>query len=114
MTNRELLNLPALALDSIDQQRRYLLRLEGVPMPCPACRQPVNVFDAARINVDAYDFGVTRYDFRCPGCSAELEQIIPLVAFGRCLWHWELKNSWLQEQFRKARAFDEQASAPGQ
>ena len=111
MTNRALLNLPEALLGALDKQRVFLLRVESVPMPCPACKKPINVFEAAGIDVDAYDFGTTRYEYRCPGCAAELEQMIPFIAGGHPLWLWQCKNGWLQEQLRKARAFDQQAPA---
>lgn len=97
MTNRELLRTPEQLLDELDRQRLYLLRVEGTPVSCPACKHSVNAFDAAAIDVDAYDFGVTKYAYRCPACGAELEQVVPFIAGFASLWHWELKRSWLQE-----------------
>jgi hypothetical protein len=107
MTNRELLQTPRELLSEVDRQRLFLLRTEGATVPCPACKKPANAFDAAGIDLDAYDFGHTRYGYRCPGCRAALEQVVPFLAGGGPLWHWQLKNSWLQEQLRKARAFDQ-------
>jgi hypothetical protein len=75
-------------------------------MPCPACKRAVNIFDAAGIDLDAYDFGVTEYTYHCPSCGARLEQVVPLFASGGSLWHWHLEDAWLQEQLRKAKAFD--------
>jgi hypothetical protein len=106
MTNRELLNTPETLLGEVDKQRLFLLRVEGTPVPCPACKKPVNVFDAAGIDLDAYDFGTTRHPCRCPDCGAELEQVVPLFPGGPNLWHWQLQDAWLQEQLRKAREFD--------
>jgi hypothetical protein len=107
MTNRELLQTPEQLLSQLDKQRLFLLRIEGTPMPCPACKWPVSAFEAAGIDLDAYDFGVTNYQYRCPGCGAQLEQVVPLFANGGTLWHWHLEDSWLREQLRKARAFDQ-------
>jgi hypothetical protein len=113
MTNRQLLTASREALSEVDRQRHFLLRVEGTSMPCPACRKLVNAFEAAGIDVDAYDFRQTRYEYHCPHCAAELEQVVPAIA-GRALWHWQLKHSWLQEQLRKARAFDRrQHDEPG-
>jgi hypothetical protein len=36
-----------------------LLHNEGDPQPGPTCKTPVNPFDAAGVDLDAYDFGVT-------------------------------------------------------
>src|SRR5271156_198900 len=103
MTNLEILRMLEPLLGALDRQRLFLLRVEGTPAPCPACKKPVNVFDAARIDVDAYDFGKAPTAYRCPACAAELEQVVPFVAVvGH--WHWKLKQSWLDEQLRKAKA----------
>jgi len=108
MTNREVLHTPEDLLGELDRQRRFLLRVEGTPAPCPACQTPVNAFDAAGIDLEAYDFGHTTYAYRCPACAAALEQVVPFLAGGGALWHWVLKPAWLQEQRRKARAFEPQ------
>lgn len=108
MTNREILKTPNHLLAEVDRQRLFLLRVESTPVPCPACKRPVNAFEAAGIDLDAYDFGNTHYKFRCPGCGAHLEQIVPFLAAGGALWHWHLKDSWLQDRLRKATAFDQQ------
>ena len=112
MTNHELLRTPDHLLGELGRQRRFLLRTEGTPLPCPACKEPVSYFQAAGIDPDAYDFGATRHDCRCPTCGAELEQVVPFIASGGASWYWQLKDSWLQEQLRKARLFDEQ-TRPG-
>jgi hypothetical protein len=108
MTNREILNTPKNLLAEVDRQRLFLLRVESTPVPCPACKRPVNAFEAAGIDLDDYDCGRTTYEYRCPGCGAELEQVVPFIATGGALWHWHLRDEWLQEQLRKARAFDSQ------
>src|SRR3954453_5392639 len=105
MTNREILKTPKDLLGEVDKQRLFLLRVESTPVPCPACKQPVNAFEAAGIDLDEYDFGNTRYEYRCPGCGAALEQVVPFIAGGGALWHWHLKDSWLQERLRRARGF---------
>jgi hypothetical protein len=53
MTNRELLKTPEQLLSELDRQRLFLLRTEGTPVPCPACKRPVTAFDAAGIDLDA-------------------------------------------------------------
>src|SRR5439155_2209738 len=98
---------PEHLLTQLDRQRLFVLRTEGTPIPCPACKKPISIFDAAGIDIDAYDFGKTPYAYRCPGCGAELEQVVPFIAIGNS-WNWRLKDSWLQEQLRKANAFDQQ------
>ena len=102
MTNRELLNTPKSLLSEVDRQRLFLLRVEGAAMPCPACKKPVNLFDAAGIAIDQYDFGKTHHAYRCPACGAELEQVVPVFSIGP-LWHWQLKDDWLQHQLAKAQ-----------
>jgi len=106
MTNREILKTPKEMLGEIDKQRLFLLRVEGTPVPCPACKRPVSAFEAAGVGPDAYDFGRTKYEYRCPACGAELEQVVPFVAAGGAPWHWHLKDAWLQERLRKAQEFD--------
>lgn len=64
MTNRELLKTPDSLLGQLDRQRLFLLRGESIAMPCPACKQPVNVCDAAGVDMDAYDSSATRYTCR--------------------------------------------------
>jgi hypothetical protein len=114
MSNRELLQTAKQLLSEVGKQRLFLLRVEGTPVPCPACKRLVNAFAAAGLDLDDYDFGHTRHEYRCPGCGAALEQVVPFFAGGGALWHWHLKDSWLQEQLRKARAFDErEQSDPG-
>jgi hypothetical protein len=108
MTNRELLQTPKELLGEVDKQRQYLLRVEGTPMPCPACKSVANAFDAAGIEVDAYDLGKTSYSYCCPACGAVLEQVLPVFPGGGQPWHWQLQQAWLQEQLAKARAFDKQ------
>jgi len=107
MTNREILKTPKELLGQVDRQRLFLLRVESTPVPCPACKRPANAFEAAGINLEDYDFGSTKYDYHCPGCGAELEQVVPFLASGGALWHWHLKDEWLQEQLRKAKTFDQ-------
>ncbi len=74
MTNSELLQAPEELLGELDRQRLFLLRVEGTPVPCPACQTPVNAFQAAGIGLDEYDGGTTRYDFHCPACGAEVDR----------------------------------------
>lgn len=117
MTNREILDTPKDVLREVDRQRHFLLRVEGTPVPCPACKRPVNAFEAAGIDIDDYDFGRTKYEYHCSGCGAALEQVVPFITAGLTLWHWHFKDSWLQDQLRKARAFDAQTQVgkqPGQ
>ena len=108
MTNREILKTSKHLLGEVDRQRLFLLRVESKPVPCLACKRPVNAFEAAGIDLDDYDFGHTPYEYRCPGCGAELEQVVPFFAGGGALWHWHLKDTWLQERLRKATAFEQQ------
>jgi hypothetical protein len=111
MTNRELLRTPPGLLDELGRQQLFVLRLELTPMPCPCCRAGLGALEAAGIDLDRFDFGVTKLEYRCPRCGAELEQVVPAFNAGP-LWHWELKPEWLRQQVEKARRFDEQARQP--
>jgi uncharacterized protein (UPF0212 family) len=95
-------------LNAVDKQRQFVLHVESTPVPCPACKKPINAFEAAGITLDDYDFRHTQYEYRCPACGAELEQIVPFLAAGGALWHWHLRDSWLQERLRKAQELDRQ------
>jgi endogenous inhibitor of DNA gyrase (YacG/DUF329 family) len=112
MTNSELLTTPRELLGALDRQRLFLLRVESQFMPCPACQKPVNAFAAAGITIDDYDFGETKYAYKCPHCHAELEQIVPFFCVGP-LWTWQLKQAWLNQQLAKARAVGDQTPAQG-
>lgn len=105
MTNREILNAPKETLSSLERQRQFLLRVNLTAMPCPACHTPLDALTAADVDVDDYDFGVTQLDYHCPSCHAELEHVVPFFAVGPG-WFWKLKDSWLQEQLQKAKAYD--------
>ena len=108
MTNREILQASPELLGEVDKQRLFVLRVESALVPCPACKRPVNAFEAAGIDLDDYDFGQTKYAYRCPGCAARLEQVVPFLPTGGGLWHWHLESAWLQEQLHKAKVFDHQ------
>ena len=105
MTNRELLKAKKETLGSTDRQRQHVLQIEMVQLPCPACQNGVNALQAAGVDVDEYDFGAKQREYHCPHCQAELELVVPFIAVGPG-WHWILKQSWLQEQLRKAKEFD--------
>lgn len=112
MTNRDLLQTPEQQLSELDRQRLYLLKVNGTPMPCPACAKPVNLFGAAGIDLDDYDFGQTLHQYHCPACGARLELVVPF-ALDDPLWHWQLEDNWLKDQLRKARKSDSQDPANG-
>lgn len=77
--------MPRSLLNEADKQRLFLLRVEGTPMLCPACKKPVNAFAAAGITIDNYDFGKAEHFYRCPSCAAEPEQVVPAFSLGP-LW----------------------------
>jgi hypothetical protein len=108
MTNRELLQTSPQLLDGLGKQRQFLLRVELTSMPCPCCRNGVNALEAAGTDVEQYDFSMPKVAFRCPHCTAELEQVVAAFTVA-ALWHWELQPEWLRQQLDKARRFDEQA-----
>ena len=97
MTNREILAHPGTFCPTSIVRSNSSLRVEGTPIPCPICTEPCSAFDAANIDIDAYDFGQTKLSFHCPTCGIELEQIVPFSAVGNS-WHWQVKSTWLQAQ----------------
>jgi uncharacterized protein with PIN domain len=107
MTNRELLQKPPELLDGLAKQRQFLLKVDPTTMPCPSCRNAVNALEASGTDIDQSDFSMTKVEYRCPHCGAELEQVVaPFIV--AALWHWELKPEWLRQQLDKARRFDQQ------
>ncbi len=106
MTNRELLDAPTKKLTQLERQRQFLLRVEMTPVPCPACQAPVDALTAAGVDIDDHDFGHTELSYRCPGCQAELEHVVPLFVAPGPGWVWTLKQSWLIERLRRAELYD--------
>ena len=72
MTNREILKTSKQVLTELERQRHFVLQVDGTPMPCPACQTKVNLFDAAGIDIDSYDFGTTKHAYRCPSCRRRI------------------------------------------
>ncbi len=105
MTNRELLRAPPEKLSPLDRQRRHVLAVESSPVPCPACKTPVDAIAAAGLDIEQYTFGPATPAYRCPHCGAVLDRVTPLVAFGPG-WHWGLNHPWLAERLSKARLYD--------
>jgi len=77
MTNREILKTPKDVLVEVDRQRLFLLRVESTPVPCPACKKPVNAFEAAGIDLDDYDFGHTKVRCSPRACKRSWQGAIP-------------------------------------
>lgn len=107
MTNRELLQAAKETLNAVDRQRQYVLQIERTPVPCPACKKPVDAITASGMEVDHYDFAVTRREFQCPHCQAELEQVVPFFFAAGPGWFWQLKDSWLEKKLQQASAWEE-------
>jgi endogenous inhibitor of DNA gyrase (YacG/DUF329 family) len=104
VTNRELLCAPRDRLSPADRQRQHVLRTETAPVPCPACKTPVDAVTAAGLDVDRYPFNPTAPSYKCPHCGAALEQLVPLAGPGPG-WHWELESDWLADRLRKAALY---------
>jgi hypothetical protein len=87
MTNRELLRYTGSdqLLTELDRQRRYLLRAESAPMPCPRCDHPSRTWVAAGVDVDDYSMDAG-HTYHCPGCGVELRY--QLGMFGGARW-WD-------------------------
>jgi hypothetical protein len=109
VTNRELLNAPRESLSPVERQKQFILRVQRTPSSCPACRELVDALTASGLDVDRFEFGVETPPFRCPHCSAVLEQVVPLVAAGS-LWHWQVNHDWLKDMLHKARLHEKSHS----
>jgi hypothetical protein len=91
-TNTELLNMSdaeAKLLTAIERQRRFIMRIQAMRQPCPNCGHPQDVFEAAGIPMDDYDFGVTNHSFRCVSCKRQMEHCVPFISHGSP-WYWTL------------------------
>jgi hypothetical protein len=104
MTNRELLRTPNENLSELDRQTKFLLQKEMTAVPCPVCKKPLDALTAAGIDIDQYDATRTKDQYRCPDCQAELELVVPFVAFGPG-WHWQPRHEWLTAMLDKARLY---------
>src|SRR5262245_9335849 len=107
MTNRELLMTPKEQLSQAERQKQYILRIELTPVPCPACRKPVDALAAPGTDIDAYDFGQSPREYRCPTCGAGLELVVPFIATGGRGWHWQPQQHWLAERLHKAKLYEQ-------
>jgi hypothetical protein len=107
MTNREMLKTPKEQLSQAERQKLHVLRTELTPVPCPACRQPVDALAASDTDLDQYDFGRTQRSYRCPHCTAGLELVVPFISTGGPGWHWILSHDWLAERLHRARLYDQ-------
>ena len=105
MTNKELLAIPKDQLNQSDQQRQHTLLLASLEQSCPACQALVNVFTAAGIDINNFDFGKTQSSLICPYCNAHLEYVVSVISLGSP-WRWELRQPWLREQLEKAKVWD--------
>lgn len=109
--NSDLLKLPHEVLGEIERQMVYLIRIDLNANPCPVCKKMLNFFEAAGITIDDYDGGSTKYQCRCPSCTAPLTQVIPFYPYGNGGWFWDTDPVFLQQIVDKARKFDEQEKA---
>ena len=69
MTNREILRASGAVLSEVDRQRQYVLRVLLVSAPCPARGWGLSYLDAARIDIDEYEYdcdGASRHACACP------------------------------------------------
>jgi hypothetical protein len=73
---------PPERLSPLDRQRRHELAVESAPVPCPACKTPVDAITAAGLDVDEYAFDARTPGYRFPHCGAVLDRTTPLVASG--------------------------------
>ena len=91
MTNQELLNAAPSTLSGLDKQRRYVLKMATLPMPCPACLTPNTEVDALGGDIEAYDFGHAHPEkpFHCKQCHRELRLTVPFIGTN----FWRLAKS---------------------
>jgi hypothetical protein len=92
MTNEQILKTQDSLLTTIERQKKFLLGLALRKMPCPVCANRCDQFEAARITIDEYPFGVEEPVFRCTNvdCGIALMKVIPL--FGGPAWGWIVKR----------------------
>lgn len=94
MTNTELLNSPLAnrLLDSVEQQKRFILKQAAEKLPCPNCGAKQNQFEAASVAVDDFDLSKpsNNYTFTCISCKRELKEAVPMFRAGHIAWHWML------------------------
>jgi hypothetical protein len=107
VTDRELPSAPEGLLGAVDRQRRFVLRAELAPVPCPACLVPVDAPAASRADVDGFDFGPRRRDYLRPYRLAGPGRVAPSLCVGPG-WYWELNHDWLAGRLARARACDEE------
>jgi hypothetical protein len=112
VTNRELLRTQPQRLTPLDRQRLHVLAVESTPVPCPACRRPVDAIAAAGLDVDQYTFDARTPSYRCPHCQAVLDRVTPLIALGPG-WNWQINHDWIAERLEKARLYDRDHGRPG-
>src|SRR5262245_60244473 len=94
MTNRELLRAPRHALTPAERQRLHLIRQFGTVLPGPACGRRIDGFEAAHLDIDDYDFGVTEHVYVCR-CGVALKRVVQAVTTDPTDtgWRWELLES---------------------
>lgn len=80
----------AALLTGLERQRRFVLRMDSSRLPCPNCGAQQNVFEAAGIHINDYDFANPPKTFHCMGCKRELRHDVPLFHSGPALWLWGL------------------------
>jgi hypothetical protein len=80
MRNHELITYEG-PLTGLEGQRRFLLRALSVPMPCAVCNTPINVFEAAGIDIDDYDLNGANYEYECPHCGEPLKDEMTLAGY---------------------------------
>lgn len=92
MTNEEILKAPEALLTTIEKQKRFLLRLALIKVPCPVCGHAVNQLEAAGIGLEDYPFDDKKLDFRCrnPACGVPLREVVPWMG-GASPWYWMRK-----------------------
>lgn len=90
LTNQQILDTPKGLLTSIDKQKKFCIQMGLMHSPCPNCKTLQNVFEAARISINDYTFGVDDLQYICvnEGCKRKLLHHVPM--FGPGIWYWGL------------------------
>lgn len=68
--------------EGLRKQREFLDAQHAMQQPCWACGGLSNQTEALTRQK------VTRDKFQCPHCHVPMDEAMPLVAVGPCIWYW--------------------------
>ena len=80
MKNSELLTYEGDNIGGLEKQRRYILRMLAMPMPCPNCATRSTWFQATGVEIDAWDPKDAEKEVgECPSCKRWLIYTVPMM-----------------------------------